>query len=204
MPRNKTENHEKIVSAAFGEFMDHGFQDASMRRIAASCGLSASGLYKHFPGKEDMFAALVDPAIEGFMALYREIQNDYNEELKSEAGGFLESDQDETVRSMTYIYDHFDEFKLLICRSQGTRYESFTHDVADLEEKVTLSYMKELKRNGVKVNKVEKKEFHLLITASIEALFQAVEHDFTRKEAIHYAKTLRKFYLPAWKALFGI
>ncbi len=204
MPRNKTENHEKIVSAAFREFMDRGFQDASMRRIAASCGLSASGLYKHFPGKEDMFAALVDPVIEGFMALYRDIQNDYSEELKSEGNGFLESDQDETVRSMTYIYDHFDEFRLLICKSQGTRYESFTHDVAALEEKVTLSYMKELKRKGVKVNNVEKKEFHLLITASIEALFQAVEHDFTRKEAIHYANTLKKFYLPAWKALFGI
>jgi hypothetical protein len=28
--------------------------------------------------------------------------------------------------------------------------------------------------------------------------------DFSKKEALHYAQTLEKFYIPAWKALFGI
>ena len=83
MPRDKTENHEKIVAAAFREFMDHGFQEASMRRIASACGMSASGLYKHFPSKEAMFAALVEPAIDGLMALYHEIEDDYFQELAS-------------------------------------------------------------------------------------------------------------------------
>lgn len=59
MPKDKTENHEKIISSARKEFMTYSFKDASMRRIAADAGMSASGLYKHFPSKEDMFAALV-------------------------------------------------------------------------------------------------------------------------------------------------
>ena len=59
-------------------------------------------------------------------------------------------------------------------------------------------------KKGIRVSKVEKKELHLLVTAYIEAVIQAVIHDFSRKEAMHYAKTLEKFYLPAWKALFGI
>ena len=204
MPRDKTENHEKIITAAFNEFLEYGFQDASMRRIAAACDMSPAGLYKHFSGKEEMFAALVDPALEGLMKLYRDIEVDYSEEIKSVEQDELWKNQSETMRAMKYIYEHFNEFKLIICRSQGTRYESFTHDLAELEEKVTFRYMKELEKNGIKVNKVSKKEFHLLVTANIEAMFQVVVHDFDRKEAMHYAQTLEKFYMPAWKALFGL
>ncbi len=204
MPRDKTENHEKIVAAALKEFLDYGYQDASMRRIASACGMSASGLYKHFPAKEDMFAALVDPAIDGFMSLYHEIEGDYGDDLKTKDKDSLWVDQSEIIRAMEYIYGHFDEFKLIICKSRGTRYETFTHDIAELEEEVTFRYMKELQKKGTKINKVSKREFHLLVTAYIEALFQAVVHDFTKKEAMHYAETLEKFYLPAWKALFGL
>lgn len=204
MPRDKTGNHEKIINAAFMEFLDHGYQDASMRRIAAACGMSVSGLYKHFPSKEEMFAGLVDPVIDGFMELYREIEDDYGKELETKDKESLWVDQRETIRAMEYIYDHFDEFKLIICRSQGTRYENFTHDMAEIEEEVTFRYMKELKKKGTKVNEVSNREFHLLVTTNVEALFQAVVHDFSREEAMHYARTLEQFYMPAWKALFGL
>lgn len=204
MPRNKTESHAKIMEEAKAEFLEFGFMDASMRRIAGNAGITAPALYKHFPGKEDMFAALVDPAIDGYMELYHEVENDYNEELKNMDKDNLWTGQKETVRGMTYIYDHFDEFKLIICRSQGTKYESFTHRMANLEEEVTQRYMKDLAKSGIKVKKVNKKELHLLVTTNVEAMFQPVIHDFSRKEALHFAETLDTFYLPAWKVLFGL
>ena len=204
MPRNKTESHAKIMEAAKAEFLEFGFMDASMRRIAGNAGITAPALYKHFPSKEDMFAALVDPAIDGYMELYHEVENDYNEELKNMDKDNLWTGQKETVRGMTYIYDHFDEFKLIVCRSQGTKYESFTHRMANLEEEVTQRYMKDLAKSGIKVKKVNKKELHLLVTTNVEAMFQPVIHDFSRKEALHFAETLDTFYLPAWKVLFGL
>ena len=204
MPRDKTANHEKIIAAAYDEFLEYGFIDASMRRIASACDMSASGLYKHFPSKEDMFAALVDPVIEGLMNLFQVVEGDYYSELDLITPDQLWVSQSEVVQAMTYIYDHIREFTLIICKSQGTRYESFTHDIAVLEEEVTLRYMKALKKKGYKIKKVDRKEFHLLVTSSIESIFQAVIHGFTKKEAMHYAKTLEGFYLPAWKALFGL
>ena len=204
MPRDKSENHEKIIAAAFREFLEYGFQDASMRRIAAECGMSASGLYKHFPSKEEMFAALVDPVIDGLMALYHTIENEYAEDMERNNRQNLWTDQSETVRMMEYIYDNYEAFRLIICRSQGTRYVDFTHEMAQLEEDVTLKYMKALKGKGAPVKTVNKKELHLLVTSSIEAIFQAVAHEFNWKEAMHYAHTLEEFYLPGWKALFGL
>ncbi|MBP5431118.1 TetR/AcrR family transcriptional regulator [Ruminococcus sp.] len=204
MPRDKTQSHERIIEAAKNEFMEYGFTDASLRRIATEAGIQVGGLYKHFSSKEEMFASLVDPAIEGLMECFHGIEDDYFDEIGKVAAESIWEDKMETVRFMEYIYDHFDEFKLIVCRSQGTKYENFTHDIAKLEEEVTIRYMNALKKSGIAVNDIDEKEFHLLVTASVEAILQAVIHDFTKDEAMHYAHTLEKFYLSAWKALFGL
>lgn len=204
MPRDKTQSHERIIEAAKKEFMEYGFTDASLRRIAAEAGIQVGGLYKHFSSKEEMFASLVEPTIEGLMDCFHRIENEYFDEIGIVKAEAKWEDQSETIRAMAYIYDHFDEFKLIICRSQGTKYESFTHVLAKLEEEVTLRYMNELRKSGIPINNIDEKEFHLLVTASVQAVFQAVIHDFTKDEAMHYAQTLERFYLPAWKALFGL
>ncbi len=204
MPKDKTESHNRILEAAKREFLEYGFADASLRRIASQAGIMVSGLYKHFANKEEMFAALVDPAIDGFMDLYREIEGEYFDELDRFGKSDNWTGQSESVRAMEYIFDHIDAFKLIICCSGGTKYEDFIHEAAILEEKVTFKYMKELRSKGYKIKNVNKKEFHLLITAYVEAMFEPVSHDFTRKEAMHFAKTLEAFYEPAWKVLFGL
>lgn len=204
MPRDKSENHEKIVTAAFDEFRTYGFEEASMRRIAQACDMSVSGLYKHFPGKEEMFSSLVKPALDGLMDLYHEIEAEYFDDLSKNGRADVSNTKGELVRAMEYIYDHFDVFELIICKSKGSVYENFKHDIAKLEENVTLRYIEEIRKNGIHVKAIDLKEFHLLVTASIEALFQTVTHGFSRNEALHFAKTVETFYSPAWKEFFGL
>ncbi len=202
MPIDKTANHEKIIAAAKKEFLTYGFTDASMRRIAASAGMSASGLYKHFAGKEEMFSALVEPAYQGLMDIIRQEVNDEEQIIGAGDISIWETSKDAKL-TVSYIYDHLDAFRLIVSRSQGTKYESFLHDLAILEEKTTLSFMEILKKQGVKLNDFSEKELHLLITANVNAVFQTVEHDFTREEAMHYADTLDRFFSKAWSEFFG-
>ncbi|MBO5986741.1 MAG: TetR family transcriptional regulator [Lachnospiraceae bacterium] len=60
MPRDKTENHEKIVAAAYEEFLKYGFTEASMRRIADACNMSASGSYKNIIVERGNHASLME------------------------------------------------------------------------------------------------------------------------------------------------
>lgn len=202
MPIDKTANHEKIIAAAKKEFLTYGFTDASMRRIAAAAGMSASGLYKHFASKEEMFSALVEPAYQGLLALFRQEAGDQEQFIGTGDLSVWEASNDARL-AVSYIYDHLDAFRLIICKSQGTKYESFLHDLAVLEEKMTLSFMEMLKKQGVKLNEFSEKELHLLTTTNVNAIFQTVEHDLTREEAIHYADTLDRFFAKAWKEFFG-
>ena len=202
MVRNKELHHERIIEAATAEFLEYGFKDASMRRIASAAGMSASGLYKHFVSKEEMFSALVEPAFQGLMSLFQQ-QVDSQKQFVTAGDLSCWESGGEAKLTITFIYDHLDAFRLLICKAQGTKYESFLHDLAVLEEEVTLSFMNMLKKQGVKLNRFSKKELHLLTTANVNAVFQTVEHNLTRKEALHYADTLDRFFSKAWGAFFG-
>ena len=200
MPRDKTESHKRIIKAAKQEFLAYGYSEASLRRIAANANLQVGGLYKHFASKDALFESLVEPAIQGFYALYQAIETEY----MGEAAANEWEDQGEAVRVMKYIYDHLDEFKLLILRSEGTRYADFKHEAAKLEEEATLRYLDAVRANGGQVNNFDSMEFHLLSTAYVESFFQPLIHDLDREKALHYAKTLAEFYQPAWKTWLGI
>ncbi len=203
MPKNKTENHKKIIAAAQQEFMTYGFKDASMRRIAAAAQMSASGLYKHFPSKEEMFAALVAPAYDGLVEMYRQSADETRWILRTTDFAHAWACSHETVWLMEYIYDHFDAFCLAVRQAEGTRYENFLHDIAKLGEERTLSFMAQLRSRGIKLNNFSRKELHLLTTSYVDAIFQALRHDFTREEALHYAETLDQFFTLSWKNFFG-
>lgn len=205
MPKDKTQIHEKIIDSATAEFLEHGFENASMRRIAGEVGLTVGALYRHFANKEDMFAALVEPAISELLTKYNEFYERGCEIMKcGDVRQLWNESESETKWLMTFIYDHFEEFRLLICCSQGTRFESFVHDMAQLEERSTLEYFERMKQYGMSVNEISKQEFHMLVTANVSALFETVIHGFSREEAMHYAGTLDAFFSAGWKKILGV
>lgn len=204
MPKDKTENHKKIIVAAQKEFIAHGFKNASLRRIASEAGMSVSGLYKHFSSKEEMFAALVEPAYDGLVKIYRQFADETCRMLDNKADfSDIWEYSHETAWIMGYIYENFEAFYLAVCKAEGTRYESFLHDIAKMGEDRTLQFMRQLSSLGVKLNTFSRKEFHLLTTTYMDAIFEAVRHNFTKSEALHYAETLDKFFTLSWKSFFG-
>ena len=102
------------------------------------------------------------------------------------------------------IYDHFDEFKLLVCCSQGTRYEDYSHNLAKMEEESSLKFINALRDRGDYVPEFDGREFHLLVSSNVEAVLQPIRHDFSREEAIHYAQTINTFFSKGWKWLCGM
>ena len=204
MSRDKSESHRRIIKAAKKEFLEYGYNDASLRRIAAEANIQVGGLYNHFASKEEMFESLVESAITDFYELYRTLEKEYFDDTETTDENCGWETRSEVVRMMECIYDHYEEFRLLVMRSEGTKYEDFKHKIATLEEEITLRYLDVLKGKGCKVNGFDRTEFHLLTTVYVEAFFQPLIHGLDRDKAIHYARTLEGFFQPAWKVWLGI
>ncbi|MFI0451259.1 TetR/AcrR family transcriptional regulator [Actinomadura sp. 6N118] len=51
-----------IVNAAREAFLDTGYAETSVHRIAAAAGVSIKTVYRHFDGKDDLFSAVMQDA----------------------------------------------------------------------------------------------------------------------------------------------
>ena len=58
-----------ILQSAKEIFLECGYQEASMRKIAARAGITPGAIYKHFSGKEEMFGEIFAESGNKLMAL---------------------------------------------------------------------------------------------------------------------------------------
>jgi AcrR family transcriptional regulator len=59
---------QAIVAAVRGTFAEKGFDGTTTRELARAAGVSEALLYKHFPSKESLYAAMLDACANGPMA----------------------------------------------------------------------------------------------------------------------------------------
>ena len=53
------ETRRRLLGAALAVFGRYGYRRASMEAVAAEAGISRQGLYRHYAGKEALFAAAI-------------------------------------------------------------------------------------------------------------------------------------------------
>ncbi len=56
------ERRERILDAAADQFLDRGYDGASINRIIEEAGISKGALYYYFDDKEDLFATVIEQA----------------------------------------------------------------------------------------------------------------------------------------------
>jgi AcrR family transcriptional regulator len=54
---------QKVLAQALRQFAEQGYAATSTREIAGAAGLTKAALYYHFPGKDDILAALLAPMV---------------------------------------------------------------------------------------------------------------------------------------------
>ena len=59
-PDHRQEQRKRILDAAMACFSRDGFHGASMQKICAEAGMSPGALYRYFPSKESLIAAIVE------------------------------------------------------------------------------------------------------------------------------------------------
>ncbi|MFD0478697.1 TetR/AcrR family transcriptional regulator [Nonomuraea thailandensis] len=68
-----TEKQQQILDAALQVFGRYGFRRTSMELIAQAAGVSRPALYKHYAGKEEIFRAVAEGAIDRLVGQAAEI-----------------------------------------------------------------------------------------------------------------------------------
>lgn len=205
MQNNESSTLQNILQAAKSEFLQKGFQSASLRNIVKIAGVTTGAFYGYFSGKEALFAAIVEEHAVNIMNIFMSAQEDFANLPKEIQAQHMGVESRSSMNSIIdYIYDHFDEFKLLICKSEGTSYENFVHNMVEIEVEETLEFIELLREQGKNVPHMEKAVCHMIVSGMFNGMFQLIEHDMKRENARKYVGELQDFYIAGWSKILGI
>ena len=199
---NISETQRKILEVGKKEFLSKGFKDASLRKIVADAGFTKGAFYGYYPDKAAFFEALVSEAADGLVNMFKTAQNAHFDLIPSGDTTKSRELSTEYLRHfISYVYDHFDEFKLVLCCAEGTKYENYTHELVELEVDRAEQYYRLLRKKNKIKGSVSRELHHMITSAYFTAAFETVVHDMTRKKAMGYIEELAAFFNSGWDGI---
>ena len=196
--------YESILEYARKEFLEKGYMDASLRTIASEAGTSTNSIYVRFKDKEGLFAAIVESVSEEFLSRCLDMQETFHgfdsEIQRREVGQYSAG---EMLKMVDYIYDHFDEFRLLLDASYGTRFHNFIDQLVGIEEEYTWKWMEVTGSRMEPEDGMTKEFYHIMVTAYFEGIFEVVRHKMSREDAKKYVAMMGKYHHAGFQAIVG-
>ena len=197
----KAEDTEKnILNTARKHFLKDGFSGASLRNIVKDAGLTTGAFYKYYPTKEALFDALTDPYIEHIYQIYDRVVEDFEKlSAKEQTSNMSDTSGDGMDQMIDYIYEHYDNFRLLLKCGDSGKFETFIHNMVDREMRSSLEYVKKMKEDGIEIPIVEESLMHMIYTGFFSSIFHIIEHDIDKEIAKRNVHKLREFNTGGWE-----
>ena len=196
---------EKILDTALRHFLKDGFSGASLRNIVKDAGLTTGAFYKYYPTKEMLFDALTDPYMEHIYQIYDQIVEAFEKlSASDQTRNMSDTSSDGMEQMVDYIYDHYDNFRLLLKCGDSGKFELFIHNMVEREMKSSRKYIEKMKEAGVKIPVVEESLMHMIYTGFFSSILQIIEHDIDKETAKKNVNQLREFQTGGWERLSNI
>ncbi len=195
---------ESIKRAGKKEFLEKGFKSASLRQIVKNASVTTGAFYGYFSSKEALFASIVEPHAAAVMGKFITAQTNFSELPNEEQPNRMGTESADCINWMIdYMYEHYDEFKILICCSDGTPYENFIDTMVDVEVEYTFRYIEVLKSLGRGVPDIDRDLSHMIASGMFDGIFEVLRHNMPKERAKIFIKQLREFYTAGWMKIMG-
>lgn len=197
--------YEEVIDIAKQEFLENGFQKASLRIIATKANTTTGSIYTRFGDKEGLFTAIVEQTATELIAMFTQIQKEFSQFSKEQqrdlVGEYTSSNLDNMI---DFMYEHFTNCKLLLEYAQGTKYEDFVNRFIEIEEDYTQKYISFLGCSISGNQKMDNDLIHMMATAYFESFFEIIRHNMEIEDAKIYLKVLGQYHLAGFKSIFHL
>jgi AcrR family transcriptional regulator len=193
------------MECAKAEFLKSGFQAAQLKNIVAEAKVTTGAVYRHFKDKEALFFALIEDVYTYTLEfLDRTADMDVEGIKKSIESDSAKASYTNTMVFVNYMYDHLDEFRLLLKHSKGSRVENFIEEITNRYAKQNTEFVRLAYEAGYAKCVPSEMEIHILTHGYISALCECISHDVPYEEAADYIKSITKFHHYGWYGVLGL
>lgn len=179
----KDEIRDRILKAALQEFFDKGYKSAAMRNIALEAKIPTGLIYSYYKNKEELFYAVLRPVLYDWERVMSAGGENKSKHMNTEIYGLSKAE----TECLLNLFDHRQEFIILIDKSNGTIYE---HEKERFVRDIENHLIKH--RNDETFDTVF---IHIIANNFVESLMQIMYHYQGKEWAVMILHKLSKMYL---------
>ncbi|TGN10531.1 TetR/AcrR family transcriptional regulator [Leptospira ilyithenensis] len=192
MQTPKEHTRREILQAAREEFIQLGFEKASMRTIAKKAKVSTSNIYNYFENKEHLLVEILGPILSGMEKAFQFIsQPNYFEKRFNDS---YENWKERFNIALDYVDANRDDFVLLLLKSQGSTLEDFPEKALTRFTKISFDQYQEFKAANANF-RGEINEFVVrnILSFFLNIFVQMIRQNITKAEMLKYEDSFLKF-----------
>lgn len=194
--KDEKETRQNLLACAKKEFMEKGYNAASLRNICKNADVTTGALYFFFRDKADLFASIVEEPVN---KLYEVMMNHYQEESDMETGQMNDS-MDRTKdlvaagQIIHYMYQYHDEFDLVLTKSQGSGFESCVDRFVEITEK-HYRRLTDLICKDRGYPPLDDYIIHWMSHMHIDTFIHMISHEKSEEEALRHMKQTIHYFV---------
>lgn len=189
---------EGIVKAAYSEFLEHGFQKASIHKIAEKAGVTTGAIYTRYKSKDALFVSFLQPFFAVYQSFFAPAAAEYEKARGSRSVEALCSairfEEELYVRLLT---EHYDDCTLFFCKSDGSSIEAMLKDTMEAKAQTTVQFFRDV--YGKDVNALA---IRLLMGSQFWYFRQLLDERLTQKEMLESLRSVLEFSNAGWKQFY--
>lgn len=182
---------EEILNSAKNEFLERGFQKASLERIADALVISKSNIYTYYSSKDALFCAVVKETTDSIQALINHRKQDRNTNLEH----YTIDAHIKMITNLAELVDHHrTNLALLFFHAQGSSLENFREEAT----RAYAQYEYEAYQAKAKLMNYGNKEvsdffIYNMVASYVNLICEVVRLESTVEEIVAYAKEYISF-----------
>ena len=189
---------DKIIKSAKAEFLEYGFQKASLHKIAANAGITTGALYTRYKNKDALFCSLVKDAFSGMAGEAEPMREKYMEAQQSrDVGELIGAIKKEEDFYLDLLFRHYEECILFFCKSGGSSIESMLDAMMKHKAEETVEFLRTIARVQIDFDGIE-----LLMSEQFHYYREILARGYDKEKAISCMETVGIYIEAGWKALF--
>lgn len=178
----------RLLESAKKEFLELGYEKASLRRISADASVTTGAVYFFFESKAGLFEQVVGDTVKQLEELSRDMAR---EELENPDLGV-----DNERRLLEFIWQNKQCMMILLDKSQGTKYENFS---SELEGQLEGAFELFFQKYGAET--VDRDLIRILVRMKIQGYRAMLEGDYSLERLLELSEMVGRYTDCGFKGL---
>ncbi|USS88403.1 TetR/AcrR family transcriptional regulator [Fructilactobacillus hinvesii] len=204
---SKQTTHDLLLQAGLTSFLDHGYEQTTLREICRTAHRTTGAFYQHFASKAALLDELLDPLLHQLTTAYdQQLAAGLARLTSTNAAAFWQETVLNLDQIISTLYANEQLKRLLLFRTDGSRYDQLAELATQYFTTQIIHVISVMQERGIiKITfQFNYQELHFHVFAFYATVCDILKHDYPQPETLVLSHNLERFFTPSWLKWLGL